>query len=267
MNSHLLRIALASIAAIPLTMPVAAQQRGRGMLPAQRRAVAVPVAVPDDGSPRPQAFSVSLVLGDMQAVSGPDNVPAAARRALTDVKDFLPYKAYRLLDSQWTLCCGRPEMGSSRIVSRLRGPDDQDYSIELDPRNAGNGKWSVHFSLWEPRAERIETAVTPMRSLEQQRVELEHQLAELRKTNGDSHPDVVRLRRRLESLDSQSVESRRDDFARRTLTASMPRRAVIDTSFTMDVGETVVVGTSRLKGDKALIALLTAVAPTKPPAR
>lgn len=34
---------------------------------------------------------------------------------------------------------------------------------------------------------------------------------------------------------------------------------VIDTSFTMDVGETVVVGTSRLEGDKALIVLLTAV--------
>jgi hypothetical protein len=34
---------------------------------------------------------------------------------------------------------------------------------------------------------------------------------------------------------------------------------VIDTSFTMDVGETVVVGTSRLQGDKALIVLLTAV--------
>ena len=32
---------------------------------------------------------------------------------------------------------------------------------------------------------------------------------------------------------------------------------------TMDIGETVVVGTSRLKGDKALIALLTAVPSTK----
>ena len=39
--------------------------------------------------------------------------------------------------------------------------------------------------------------------------------------------------------------------------------AVIDASFRMDIGETVVVGTSRTKGDKALIALLTAV-PAKP---
>jgi len=37
-------------------------------------------------------------------------------------------------------------------------------------------------------------------------------------------------------------------------------RSVIDTSFSMDIGETVVVGTSRVRGgDKALIALLTAV--------
>jgi hypothetical protein len=37
-------------------------------------------------------------------------------------------------------------------------------------------------------------------------------------------------------------------------------RAIMNTSFTMDVGETVVVGTSRLSGNsKALITLLTAV--------
>jgi hypothetical protein len=34
---------------------------------------------------------------------------------------------------------------------------------------------------------------------------------------------------------------------------------VIDTSFSMDIGETIVVGTSRLQGDTALIVLLTAV--------
>jgi hypothetical protein len=44
-------------------------------------------------------------------------------------------------------------------------------------------------------------------------------------------------------------------------------RAIIDTSFTMEIGETVVVGTSRLKGDKALIALLTAVPSSKTTAR
>jgi len=258
MNSHFLRIAFVSIAAVTVIAPLTAQERGgRGVLsPAQRVGRGVLV---DDGSPRPQAFSVSLVLGDMQATTGAsDNVPAAARKALTDVKDFLPYKAYRLLDSQWTLCCGR-----SAIITRLRGPEDQDYALELTPSSAGGGKYYVHFALWEPRAERTETALTARTLLQQERVALERQLEELRKTNGDNHPDVVRLRRRLESLDSQSAASRADDDSRRTLTMSLPRRAVIDTSFTMDVGETVVVGTSRLKGEKALIALLTAVAPTK----
>ncbi len=229
----------------------------------------------DDGSPRPQAFSVSLVLGDMQAATGAsDNVPAAARKALTDVKDFLPYKAYRLLDSQWTLCCGRPSVVSSPIVSRLRGPEDQDYSVEIVPSNAGNGKYYVHFSLWEPRT--VETAVSAaggrgaMMALDAQRAEettrreqqlqlSRAQLEEMRRTRAENHPDVAAAKTRIEELERSLNEMRRPDSMRRTRTAS----AVIDTSFTMDVGETVVVGTSRLKGDKALIALLTAVAPTK----
>lgn len=33
----------------------------------------------------------------------------------------------------------------------------------------------------------------------------------------------------------------------------------MDSSFTMEAGETVVVGTSKLGGDKALIAIVTAV--------
>jgi hypothetical protein len=36
------------------------------------------------------------------------------------------------------------------------------------------------------------------------------------------------------------------------------KSAIIDSTFSMDIGETVVIGTSSLKGDKALIALLTA---------
>jgi hypothetical protein len=277
MNTHFLRIAFVSIAAATLIAPLTAQEHGRGVLgPAQRSGRGVAV---DDGSPRPQAFSVSLVLGEMQATTGgADNVPAAARKALTDVKDFLPYKAYRLLDSQWTLCCGRPSMVSTPIVSRLRGPEEQDYGVEIIPSSAGNGKFYVHFQLWEPRA--TETAVSgggrrgsiaatdaPLadvqRSLQIERSFLEQQLAELKKTKGEDHPEVVQLRRRLESLDSQSHESRRVESMGRTISPSMGRRPVIDTSFTMDVGETVVVGTSRLKGDKALIALLTAVPATK----
>ena len=45
-------------------------------------------------------------------------------------------------------------------------------------------------------------------------------------------------------------------------TSKFGDRSIMNTSFTMDLGETVVVGTSRLSGNsKALIALLTAVPP------
>jgi hypothetical protein len=283
MNRHLLRIALISIAAIAITTPLGAQQRGGSARSVQPR------GGPDDTGPRPQAFSVSLVLGEMQASAGSDNVPTAARKALTDVKDFLPYKTYRLLDSQWTLCCGRSSMVSTPIVSRLRGPEDQDYTVEIVPSNAGNGKYYVHFSLWEPRSTETTVSVggrgtTPlldaqrageMQHLQQaqrdqlaaQRVQLEQQLAEMRRTLSENHPDVAAAKTRIEALERSLDEVRRTEPMRRTLTAAAGRRAIIDTSFTMDIGETVVVGTSRLKGDKALIALLTAVASTKSPAR
>ncbi len=266
MNTPILRIVLTSVAAAALTVPMSAQQVRPGMRPPSAR-----TATADDDSPRPQAFSVSLVLGEMQASGASDTVPAAARKALTDVKDFLPYKAYRLLDSQWTLCCGRRETGNSRIISRLRGPEDQDYAVELDPRNAGSGKWSVHFSLWEPRAKEAGelTAATAggatASSQEAQRAALERQLAELRKTETQNHPDAVRTLAQIDALQRAVNDLRRAaDVAAQGYRMSMTsRRAVIDTSFTMDIGETVVVGTSRLKGDKALIALLTAVAPAK----
>jgi len=41
------------------------------------------------------------------------------------------------------------------------------------------------------------------------------------------------------------------------------RRKLIDSQFQMEIGETVVVGTSRIGGDKGLVVLLTAVASGK----
>jgi hypothetical protein len=74
---------------------------------------------------------------------------------------------------------------------------------------------------------------------------------------------VQEVERRLQELGRRTDTMRLEDTTRKVAAAAGARdarRAVIDTSFNMDVGETVVVGTSRLKGDKALIALLTAVA-------
>lgn len=219
--------------------------------------------------PRPQGFSVVLVLGEMQGAGTTENVPPAARKALLDMKDFLPYKSYRLLDSQWTLCCGQ-----STIATRLRGVDEQDYELELDPRGSEtSGKWNVRFSLREAlstggRGGPASTAMTVDRAanLNAQRAELETKLKSLKDRYNESHPEVQQIRSQIAALEREASMVRTEENMKRyrMTTISGRHRALIDTNFTMDIGETVVVGTSRLQGDKALIALLTAVATTKP---
>jgi hypothetical protein len=234
--------------------PARGGQRGR-LTPSERA-----------NMPAPQGFSVVLVLGEMQGAGAADNVPPAARKALADMKDFLPYKTYRLLDAQWTLCCGH-----SAIITRLRGDEQEYYDLELEPnRTDVSGKWYVRFSLRNAaaasaRAEDIDSRVA---ELNRQRAEAEVQLRDLRQRYNDNHPEVQKARARLTELDRERAQIQVDSARRHTAMAStMNRRTVIDTSFTMDIGETVVVGTSRLQSDKALIALLTAVASTKPATR
>jgi hypothetical protein len=213
----------------------------------------------------PQGFSVVLVLGDMASVPTPDNVPPAARKALADMRDFLPYKSYRLLDVQWTLCCGR-----APVVGRLRGPDGRDYELTLTA-SVERPKLSIRFVLDDPRElEDAEAVVSPLTDELRREVQrLEQQLAATRKAAGeryevgmgvapDQDPKVLELQDRLADMNIKLAAARQRKPAASSPKAS--RRAVMDASFRMDVGETVVVGTSRVKGgDKALIALLTAV--------
>jgi hypothetical protein len=72
---------------------------------------------------------------------------------------------------------------------------------------------------------------------------------ELTKEKEKSSPDPAKT----DALQAQMQQSRASALAR------LQARAVIDTSFRMSLGETVVVGTSRLQGSKALVVLLTAV--------
>lgn len=235
--------------------PARGQQRGR--VPIAERAKL----------PAPQGFSVVLVLGEMQGTGAAENVPAAARKALIDMKDFLPYKSYRLLDAQWTLCCGR-----TMIAARLRGPEQQEYDLELDPGpSETSGKWNVRFALREAAAavavNRTETPFADRSAaLTAQRAELETKIRQLKERYDDNHPDVRAAKAQLDALEGQRQMLRNEESMKRLRMADggLRRRAIIDTSFTMDIGETVVVGTSRLQGDKALIALLTAAASPKP---
>ena len=203
-----------------------------------------------------QAFSVILLLGDMQTATTQDNVPTAARKALADMKDFLPYKGYRLLDAQWTLCCARGPM-----ASRLKGADEQEYELRLTTNRAGDGRVNVGFNLTDAGTDGDDEG----------RANLEAQIELVRKKRAEvarkievgaaSSGDVLAVDQELLVLQRQL------DKEKSQRTGPSRRRAVIDTAFRMDVGETVVVGTSRIKGDKALIALLTAVPAKAAPGR
>ncbi len=226
---------------------------------------------------KPQGFSVVLVLGDLQGGVTQDNVPAAARKALTDMKEFLPYKSYRLLDVQWTLCCaGR---GTTPVVSTLRGPDGRDYELTLAASLEPASRLGVRFALRDPAAAHNEAADSELiRELQFEKVRLEAEYETLKKgaekrfqvgtgKPPDEEKEVMEARARLANASIKLAEAKQRKSGARGMTQNHPdrvpamkSRSIIDTSFTMDVGETVVVGTSRIAGgDKALIALLTAV--------
>jgi hypothetical protein len=221
-----------------------------------------PSTMPNDRDAMTQGFSVVLVLGDLKA--GPtvdDNVPAAARKALADMKDFLPYKGYRLLDVQWIL-------GSERSATRLRGVDEQEYQLSLRAdRIVGPQGLRVAFHLQEPGA--AETTMVSaddgqrraqLAAMQDRRRQLELELAGMRGKPGEDQRALTESRRQLTS---QLAELKRQIEAAEGAVSTARGRSVIDTTFFMDIGETVVVGTSRLGGgavdNRALIALLTAV--------
>jgi hypothetical protein len=89
-----------------------------------------------------QGFSVVLVVADLQATSATDDVPPAARRALADMKDFLPYKSYKLVDAAWIL-----GQGTGGTSTRLRGPEEQEYELNLHTSRGDASRVSVRFSL------------------------------------------------------------------------------------------------------------------------
>jgi hypothetical protein len=86
---------------------------------------------------------------------------------------------------------------------------------------------------------------------------LQAEAAAMKQRLGEKHANVVAVSAEIENLKMRLAEFESGDARPRSLFGS---RGVIDTTFSMDIGETVVVGTSRMRGgDKALIALLTAV--------
>ena len=133
-------------------------------------------------------FVVTLALGDMLTTPN-GTFTAEATRALADMKGFLPYKRYALLDTAYLIGLGGPHQ-------QLRGTDGEHEFFMRGVRLSATGFKIDLLRLW-----------------------------------GAVPPDKKETGRPL----------------------------LIDTSFMIQAGETVVVGTSRLDGNRALILLVTAV--------
>jgi hypothetical protein len=217
-----------------------------------------------------QGFNIVLLVGEMQGASGPvDDLPQGARRALNDMKEFLPYKHYRVLDSQWTSCCAQASLAT--LSGRLQGvvgtvsatdvrlvPRPYMFNLAIQP---GGDKLQVQFGLREEDGGSRNDDLAAERQL--QNLVEDFQIAKQRLEEEKKRVAVgVLSPRDLRPLEDQVVQIERQIAAARAEApaqrSSKGGRSVINSSFTMDVGETVVVGTSRLGGDKALIALVTA---------
>ncbi len=254
MKAWTYRIAVAAVGCGMLIVPAGAaspeQQQVKASSAAQAQSPAKAGGSWDSMGMR--GFSVSLVLGDLAGAATPDNLPAGAKKALSDMRDFLPYKSYRLLDTHWILCCSSTQ--SASVSGRLRGVEEDEYSFYIDVRpTPDSSELAVRLSMRGPVAGG-EHAVTTAASAESSRrvsgLARERQEAEKRAAAGlVSRAELEETRRRV-------AEAEHSAQARAATRSSV--RNVLDSTFTMKVGETVVIGTSRLKGDKALIALLTA---------
>ena len=196
----------------------------------------------------PQGFSVVLVLGDIQSAASSDDVPLAARKALADMKDFLPFKSYRLLDAAWVMCCG-PMAGAERrsvsqntpapmlsqqLTQMLRGPDEQEYELKLSSRME-NAQVMVRFTLLGS-VTASETTISDsaqMRQMGRKLADLKDQAALLEKTIQDTRKKVdvgitsgdniakmeVDLRRTNREIEESDHAARRDARRRQAIGA------------------------------------------------
>jgi hypothetical protein len=195
--------------------------------------------------PKQNGFSVIILLGESQAASGGDSLPPApgVRKAVNDVKDFLPYRSYRMIDSQWL------RMGTTR----MKGPDDQEYEVEVQDVDQlipnyftkKSGIVKIAFTLKEAGAA-SQPGEEYARSIAA--ADLEKQLAGLRQQMGTAQGAMIEtMKARIASVEKNIRIAR--------------AKKLIDSTFEMEIGETVVVGTSRIGGgDKGLVVLLTSVA-------
>jgi hypothetical protein len=152
-----------------------------------------------DTQPRTHGFQILLLAANLKTGGGGQEVPANVQKALADLKGFLPYKSYEVLDTAW-----------------LSGTQDRGMEARLVDRQGAQYQVVLQFH---------DTGSSADRSL---------------------FVDVFRLRA--------------EPFKPQGATETRPGGSLIDTSFGVKEGETIVVGTSKVTGStEALVVLVTAV--------
>jgi hypothetical protein len=170
-----------------------------GAEPAVQEKVARALAK-SDVRPETQRFQLLLLAATLKAGGSGPEIPANAEKALNDLKKFLPFKSYQLVDAAW-LSGTEGEVTQGRLAASGGGA----YEVKLRFQESGdpNTLFMDHFDLGQEMV--VQTKDGP-------------------------HFDTRRL---------------------------------IETTFSLKQGETVVVGTSKADGnDGALVVLLTAVPST-----
>jgi hypothetical protein len=183
-------------------------------------------AQPPDEVPETKLVQINLLAASKAGANELSDLPANTRKAIEDIRDFLPFKSYRLLDTSLVRVLvpshrGAPGRGPSKTF--MRGPDNTKLEIMMS-MTTGETESEVFVGRFEVSPSVMDRLRAVTLTPEQQ-------------NQADTGAPVVAPRADL--IDSGSL---------------------ISTSFTAEVGQTVVVGSSRLNGgDDALIVLFTAL--------
>lgn len=159
-----------------------------------------------DTAPRSQRIQILLLAASTKPGGPGADLPANAQKALADLKEFLPYKSYQVLDAAWV-----PATQERLAEGRLSG-GNVGYWYRLRFRTAGAADGNdLHMESFRLDQERgLAPSSTP--------------------PAGDASP----------------------------IPPPQPGRTLLETAFNIKVGETVVVGTSKIDGgDAALVTLVT----------
>ena len=157
---------------------------------------------------RTYTFQVVLLVAETSGPAVTEGVPPSAQKALVNLREFLPYKSYRLLDLAW--------LRTMRSASAtLAGPAGATYRVGLE------------FHPADGPGERL-------------------------LIDGFSVTEMPLVPNEDVTFHSKDV----------SVTPRAPRapQDLLHSTFGMELGETVVVGTSKLDGpNKALVVLLSAL--------